>query len=113
VDTAVDVVEVVEEMVVVDLVVVDKVVDLDVVDEVVDLVEVVLLELVAAKVLVTRIYRFLRRGRCTWQALTIPIILILACIRRYTGSRASPAFPSTLTPFSHLGRGQPSKQQDH
>lgn len=103
VDTGVDVVD---DTVVVVLVEVDEVVVFEVVDDVLE----VLLVLVAGRCQLKKGTFALVHG-FTWQALTVPVILILASIRRHTSSRASIAFTTTLTPFGHLGRGQPSKQQ--
>lgn len=102
VDTGVDVVD---DTVVVVLVEVDEVV----VFEVVDVLE-VLLVLVARRSQWEK-WPFVLLDCFTWQALTVPVILILASIRGHASSRASIAFTTTLTPLGHLGRGQPSKQQ--
>lgn len=98
---------------VVDDTVVDVLVEVDevvVFEEVVDDVLEVLLVLVAGRCQLKKGTFALVHG-FTWQALTVPVILILASIRGNTSSRASIAFTTTLTPFGHLGRGQPSKQQ--
>jgi hypothetical protein len=106
VDTGVDVVDDTVVIVLVEVDEVDDVIDFEVVDDVLE----VLLALVARRSQWKKLLVFL--PDCfTWQALAVPVILILASIRGHASSRASIAFTTTLSPLSHLGRGQPSKQQ--